>query len=471
MRRKKLEYMKYILPIILFLSISLPVAYGVDKKHEDIRSLKLADAYQTGMNKELSFRLHHGQHKETFIMSVIQREFDLPSFTSEEEIIIPCKSYLIKQIFIPIGQRVDLKEEHKLRNSIDSLFEEVVKNRSDENFDSLIEEYSADKEARWVLEYEETAEFHVVLKSLNIGEFSRPFLTPKGIHIVKKIDEADSVKIVQPNKVENMEILLQRYGLSVNKNAKLELLSKGTTDKILIESDNALFDGASFQRFLLGNPAMSNDQLWNHYLKYVLIKDLKARIMKDSAFSQQLTTLYEDDLLDVAYNKRVRQIALGNEEGLNNYFEQNKESYYWASPRFKGLLVFCRNNKVRKKLHNELSSAPLGEWRAILDSFNKNETQVLYELGTFKEGENGAIDSYVFKKGKKKQYRKKGYKKTRVYGEIIRGPETIDLVQDEVLQDYMSYLEQQWEKQLISLYNAGKLPLNFLKTVNNQASN
>ena len=119
-----------------------------------------------------------------------------------------------------------------------------------------------------------------------------------------------------------------------------------------------------------------------------------------------------------------------------------------------------------------MSTSPLKDWPQIIKIFNKEKEQISYEMGTFEEGDNPTIDSFVFKKGKKRKFKRKGFPKTQVYGEILSGPKQLDRkVRDTVLVDYLKSKELEWEEYLLSKYNAGKYSPNSLKSVNNQTSN
>ena len=462
---------RFIVLCSLILSASVTFSQSNEQDNSLLYSLKLADAYQSQVDESLSFKMKWGEHKEDLFINTILKRLKLDSYFNATEETAPEKMFLLRQIFMPVGQRVSYQEENKIKEEANAVFEQYLAKPSNSLFGELIKQYSFDKNTKWVSQEEETSEFQTIVELLSKGEISRPFITPRGIHIVQKLDEKTVRNSYMKPTGKSVQSVLQDFNMIVHEDAKRELLFDGFTKKTLITTDYQTVKYEDFKRFSLGNSTKGDKSLWDDFLKYMLIKDLKLQFVDNPDYKMKLNALYEKEMIDAIYQKKVVNKALSNPKGVEEYYLAHQSDYYWDFPKFQGVLLFCKNKKVRKQLHTELSNIPLNQWEEKIKSFNANEILVHYELGEFELGKNAAIDYYIFGQGKKKEARIKGYTKTRIYGEVVKGPKTLDDIRDKVTLDYYEYLNREWEKELYSSYKSGNLSLNFLKSVNNQASN
>ena len=226
--------MKYIYLLIAFFSWGSISSLQAQENADLIRRLKLADARMTGLEDSFDFKLAAHRKKEALYEQVIQDSYNLYGVLCPVDQELELKSYLIRQIFIPIEQRVSRGEEQRLIEYADSIFNLYVYHPSDAKFKSLVQKYSADKIEHWVTSLEETKEFQTVLNAQKVGEISRPFTTPKGIHIVQKLKESDrnieQVKFDFPN----LEEFFDQLNLRIDKDVKSKLDRVNQKKKILI---------------------------------------------------------------------------------------------------------------------------------------------------------------------------------------------------------------------------------------------
>ena len=464
--------MKLIYTLLLLFASGVYSSTYAQSDGELIRQLKLADARQAGVEQDVFFKLEYNRSKENMLEKAIESTYEIPLGTKVENVLVDQKSTLIRQLFIPVGQRVSGREEQRLANYVDSLFNDFLKHPSEREFITLIEKYSKDKRTYWLTDLEETKEFHVVLNALKLGEISRPFSTPRGIHIVQKIKESDQAYISSKVDFPSINPYLEHYNIKVNTAAKNKLHQTLSTPEPLVTSDYIKLTTEDYHRFALGNSSKGDALVWVDFLKYALIKDLKARTSADTHFSNDLKNRYDELLLSHIYDIRVKAMANVDDQNLEDFFQSNKANYHWDKQRFNGLLVFAKNKKVLKALQKEFEEAPLSQWEKIIAAFNAKEPLISYEMGTFEEGENGSIDAYAFGIGKKKNFKRKGFSKVRIYGEKISGPITLTKeIKPRVESDYLKFIELNWEKELRSKYKEGKLSPIFLNSVNNPSSN
>ena len=79
-----------------------------------------------------------------------------------------------------------------MESGMDSIYKTLAKEEGGaSSFDACVEQYSDEKKAFWVGWLQMPVEFEDIVFGLNVGEISRPFLTPQGIHIVKVLEQRD----------------------------------------------------------------------------------------------------------------------------------------------------------------------------------------------------------------------------------------------------------------------------------------
>lgn len=464
------QFMKFIYLLIAFFSWSNIQSLSAQNDDDLIRRLKLTDARLIGLEESFDFKLSYHRKLEGLYEAAILERYNLGDALGRKREELDVKSYLIRQVFIPIGQRISYSEEEALVALADSILNLYSHEPSASKFKSLIEMYSADKTTHWISSLDETKEFQAVVSAQQIGEISRPFKTPKGIHIVQKLKESDRIISETKPDFPALDTYFDDLNINVDKAAKSKIQQANSQKEVLIQSDYTKFTTEDFSRYALSGTTRGVDMIWNDFLKYALIQDIRVRLDHDKAFSVSKNNLYEEALLSSVYKQRV--LDLVEEDGLNRFFETQKANYTWSKERFVGMLVFCKNKKVLRALHKELEKEPLNKWENIISLFNAEEQLIVYEKGSFEEGENPSIDAFVFKKGKKSKAKRKGFSKVQIYGEILSGPNTLtDDIKSIVEADYLKFIEKEWEKDLVSKYKAGKMSPIFLKSVNIQTSN
>ena len=446
--------MKLSLIILLLVStFSLSSNNIKEAKHglePTINQLKLADAYALNLDQTLSYQIAWA--KELELLAYDYLEENAPQAIDHDN--LENRLVYIRHFFIPLEQRISPKDLHKKQAWVDSLFQQLKANQSISYFEDLIEKYSEIKEPYWCHYLDETTEFQNEIEQLGLNLISEPFFTPRGVHIVQKIQEGQYT-LANYNKSERLQSLSNLFELRQNEEAKRDIQISGKTDKPLFNTASRSYYQQDFDEFS-ENMSKGLNQLWKDFSVYILAEELNKAVLAKANFKN----LNDSLLIREAYKYRVSSAIGGNSEALQDFFNEHRANYYWSIPKFTGLVVFCRNNKVRKSLHRRLNSETLSDWKSIIDEeFNSSNLDVVYELGTFALGENPYIDYYVFKQGKR--IRVKGYSRSRVYGEIIKGPDSMESVYDTVYADYSQYLEKEWEKNLLKAYKKGNLKLSF----------
>jgi peptidyl-prolyl cis-trans isomerase SurA len=163
---------------------------------------------------------------------------------------------------------------------------------------------------------------------------------------------------------------------------------------------------------------------------------------------------YRDGILlfDVS-NRRVWDKASKDESGLATFFEENKANYKWTSPRFKGVIVHCKDKKTAKAVKKLTKKNPEEDWvNVIRKTLNNDSVSVVkVEKGLFAKGDNKYVDKEKFKGDNVEPL--KDYPVTIVIGKMLKnGPESYKDVRGPVTADYQNYLEADWIKELKGKY-------------------
>lgn len=331
-------------------------------------------------------------------------------------------------------------------------------------------------------------QFDEVSFKLAKGEISEPFETQYGIHIVKKLDTRSvgdyaSVRdqltglvgmrgnIAVDSKIEQ---LLKQYKLSENdkliKRLKAEVtLPDSLDDKFIdkyLNSNEQLFTLAGNKYPLselisrMGRPGrMTGEQAYRFIdarlkdtEREVVLEYEKQQLEKNNKDFGNLVREYRDGmLLFEVSNRNVWQKAQTDTEGLKAYFEAHRSEYKWDAPKYKGYLVETTGDsitRIAKQRIAELGSDTIVT--ALRKELGKN-LKVVRVLAA--KGENAKVDSEMFGGEKVVAKEKDKYKDYFVFGgKLVAKPEEVGDVRGQVVADYQSYLEKQWDAELHKKY-------------------
>lgn len=314
-----------------------------------------------------------------------------------------------RQISFLLPQHASSEQERVARQRIDSVYT-ALKNGIP--FEKLAQSYiknllpSPYLDGEWIPERCLIKEFTEQLSTLKKGNYSAPFFSPLGIHIVYLLD--------------------RRQGI----------YPSGATGNVAV------------QKVANSGPTERKDSLLN-----------KTRM--------ELCQV-SDGLLAAYWDKRHGGTKSGNisDKELQSYFESHKNDYAWDLPHFKGGVIHCLNKKVASKLKKRLKKCPLDKWNEEISAFSQenSEWKVVVETGLFQIGTNPYVDKLAFKCGQFTPRTDLPY--AFVLGKRLKkGPEDFQDVRDEVLRDYRLWTER---AQMEELKRGFRIEINqdILKTVN-----
>ena len=295
--------------------------------------LKVADAKRQSWDTITDFRLQ---------CSALQNEI----LKSEERGVPQKQDTLLnwvrfRQISFLLPQHASSEQERVARQRIDSVYT-ALKNGIP--FEKLAQSYvkaplpSPYLDGEWIPERCLIKEFAGQLNRLKKGNYSAPFFSPLGIHIVYLLDRRQGV--YPSETTANMAV--QKVTNSVPTERKDSLLNKTRMELCQVA----------------------------------------------------------DGLLAAYWDKRHGGTKSGtiSDKELQNYFESHKNDYAWDLPHFKGGVIHCLNKKVASKLKKRLKKCPLNKWNEEISAFSQEnpEWKVVVETGLFQIGTNPYVDKLAF---------------------------------------------------------------------------
>lgn len=284
----------------------------------------------------------------------------------------------------------------------------------------------------WIAPKQTLPEFEKEAYALKPGEYSKPFLTPVGYHIVYMI-ERKKLEPFEEKKEEIMQLLKSRGLKEIAAEHKI---------KRMIEASHG------------------------QKTREEIISQVQAEACKKDPNLKFLIEEYHDGLLlyEVS-NRLVWQQAAEDKAGLEKYFKKNKSKYQWDSERFKGFVILSKSetlmDEAEKFLKKQKDESGVEAWTKAIPKDSLKKIRVRY--GIFKAGDDAVVDSRVFDKPDSKQ--NKLYPYSACVGSKLKKPKTYTDVKAQVVSDFQDLKEKEWLEELRKKYSF-KVNKDVLSTVN-----
>lgn len=194
---------------------------------------------------------------------------------------------------------------------------------------------------------------------------------------------------------------------------------------------------------------------YNDYVRKQLIELAYNDLKNYNADYRNLLQEYSDGLLlfDVS-NKKVWSRATNDDSGLSKFFNDHKSNYKWPDAHFEGKVIYCKNERTKKKVDNlfeklgNVSSDSITI--ALYEKFMKDpkNDDIRVKTGVFAQGANPAVDFYVFKKGESYTPEMDAFPIVAVYGQQTFTPSDFKEMRGAVVADYQNSLDKEWKEEL-----------------------
>ncbi len=257
--------------------------------------------------------------------------------------------------------------------------------------------------------------FEDITFGMQPGEMSEPFATRFGWHFVK---------------------LYEKRGMQPLDSVRNQLLMQVKRDVRYQEADKSFIKKTRAEYNL---PAEMSDEEVKAYAD--------AHLEEKHADLRNLVREYHDGILlfDVSL-REVWDKANKDTEGLAAYFKAHKKAYTWDEPRYKGYMIYAKNEAAAKAAKQIIKSANVDSIMSYIDQrINVDSVQyVKVEQGLWTAGKNAAVDKYGFKNKTAEYTPSEEFPVVVPVGKVLKAPQEYTDVRSQVTTDYQDYLEEQW---------------------------
>lgn len=265
--------------------------------------------------------------------------------------------------------------------------------------------------------------FENITFDMQPGEMSEPFPTRFGWHFVKLYDKRG----IQPLDSMRQQLLMQ-----VKRDVRYQEAEKSFIKKTRAEYNL---------------PTEMSDEEVKAYAD--------AHLEEKHADLRNLVREYHDGILlfDVSL-REVWDKANKDTEGLAAYFKANKKNYTWDEPRYKGYMIYAKDEKVAKAAKQIIKTANADSVMSYINQrINVDSVQyVKVEKGLWVAGKNAAVDKYGFKNKTAEYTASEEFPVVVPVGKVIKAPQEYTDVRSQVTTDYQDHLEKQWVATLREKY-------------------
>lgn len=324
------------------------------------------------------------------------------------------------------------------------------------------------------------------------GDYSEPFQTMYGWHIIKLIDqkpvgsfdeEKEDIKQRIPRSDRNTEIqntfiakTKSSYGFTQNPQA-LDELTKTVTDSIFtaswkIEQANNLdknlftigtktYTQADFAKQLAATQRREPKRdiaayVYQQYTGFVndaVNKYADSQLEAENPEFKSLISEYHDGILlfDLT-DKKVWSKAVKDTVGLQQFYEKNKNTYMWET-RLDASIFTVKDASITKSLKKLLKKGVTDE--VVLAKFNLDSIQkVAVEHKKFPKGENKNIDALEWKPGITDLIPMADTSNAIIVIHQVVAPEPklLNEIRGAMTADYQNFLEKEWIRELRAKY-------------------
>lgn len=315
-------------------------------------------------------------------------------------------------------------------------------------------------------------EFETVAFSLkNEGDYSKPFKSPYGWHIIElihkfpvesfeeskddleaKVKRSDRSKIVSSSIVNKLK---KDYKIVVNQKAfdalkKVNLKeSTASFSEILFTINNEKILQHAYLDFLKGRPV--SDLSFNKFIDLKVLDFYKNYLEENETEYSNTYKEYEEGLLLFELLQNKIWDTSKDSIGVQNYFDTHKSNFI-LKERLEGVIAICSDKKSAKNVMKKMTAGV--ELEEIKQSVNsEEEIKVIFKPGTFNKSDELIPAEYSFATGVSKIYSLES-KFVVIKSEKVLKSEQQELtnIRGKVISDYQEELEKEWIDELHASY-------------------
>lgn len=403
----------------------------------------------------------------------------------------------VSHIMLSIKKDQSELDKENLKKKIYELYEKLGKG---ESFSTLAKDFSEDRQSKlkmgqeaWLKPGEAFAQFDSVAFGLkNDGDYSTPFLTKVGWHIVKRseykpVGSLESMRTELKNKIQrdvraqiSKESFIQKlkveYGyveVTKNKEAFYKAVDKsiflGKWDGVsAMKLQGELFSFADkrytqqdFISYLRSTQKPSRnsdiakmiDQKFNKYATNMIIAYERTQLENKYPEFKALLKEYRDGILLFGItDEKVWSKGVKDTVGLKKYYKEHKSEYVWPD-RVDAKIFTSSNSKTIKTAYKLVKKGAIKN-DSIVNYLNKDsQLNVKFEDGIFVEAEKEIIKDFAWKEGLNKPQSIDGKYSFVVIDEKL--PSQVKELKEArgiITAAYQDYLEKVWLDELIKKY-------------------
>ncbi len=406
---------------------------------------------------------------------------------------------LTAHIMVKFAKDMQEKEKANLKTKIDEIY---TKLKAGEKFEDLARQFSDDKpsaekggQLQWFGSSRMPIEFEKAAFALNNnGDYSEPFMTTYGWHIVKRIDKKGLASFAdmkgdlkqrigkdsrtQAGRTSLIATIKKENNYKENAPALKEFLKVIDTtvfqgkweakkaeklgNKLLFNLGTTNFTQNDFAKYIESHQTsrpktdynMFIQQSYKEFVDETVINFEDANLETKYPDFRNLLKEYRDGILlfDLT-DQKVWSKAVKDTAGLKEYYSKNKNNFLWDE-RADVTMYNCANDKVAKEVRGLLKKNKTE--KEIVETVNKtSQLNVTAESITYLKGENKNVDTN-WKQGLAATDIK-DVKDTKTIVLVVnklmeKTPKTIAEAKGMITADYQNYLEKEWLAYLKNKY-------------------
>lgn len=390
-------------------------------------------------------------------------------------------------------------DDSTMQNAKKKIDEIYARLKAGEKFEDLASQFSDDKGSAknggalpWFGTGRMVADFEKVAFALkNDGDYSEPFKTTYGYHIVKRLEKRG----VPPFEEKKGELKNQVQRDSRSEMSKTSMISKikaeysfkeitKNKDELINALDTNLLNGdwkpenvSKYNKplFTLGNKTYTQTDFANYIASHQSKRSYTTAQAVGYAlydnFVNDKCLEHEENRLDTKYpefkslmreyrdgillfdltDKKVWSKAVKDSIGLQKFYFTNKENYKWGN-RVQAVIYTCANKDIASRVRKMLKkNTPVDDIRAEINK--ESQLNLSVKEGKFSKGDHDVLDSLSWVVGLSPDIEKNGQV---VFADIkkILLPETKTLEEAKglITADYQNHLEKTWISELRTKY-------------------